>query len=82
MSGHNKWSTIKLLISTDIASRGLDVENIDRVINYHLPKELKNYLHRAGRTARAGRKGTVINFVTDRDLNLMKRLESKDAPIS
>ncbi|MEZ5432046.1 MAG: DEAD/DEAH box helicase [Verrucomicrobiales bacterium] len=74
--------TIKLLISTDIASRGLDVENIDRIINYHLPKELKNYLHRAGRTARAGRKGTVINFVTDRDLNLMKRLESKDAPIS
>ncbi len=68
--------TLKVLISTDLASRGLDLENIDRVINYHLPNELKNYLHRAGRTARAGRKGTVINFVTSRDLNLMKRLDS------
>lgn len=52
------------------------MENIARVINYHLPKEMKNYLHRAGRTARAGREGTVINFVTDRDVNLIKRLES------
>ncbi len=69
--------TVKLVISTDLASRGLDVETIDRVINYHLPKEVKNYLHRAGRTARAGRKGTVINFVTERDQNLMRRLESK-----
>jgi len=68
--------TLSLLISTDLAARGLDVENIGRVINYHLPKELKNYLHRAGRTARAGRKGTVINFVTERDANLMKRLDS------
>jgi ATP-dependent RNA helicase RhlE len=68
--------SLALLISTDLAARGLDVENIGRVINYHLPRELKNYLHRAGRTARAGRKGTVINFVTERDANLMKRLES------
>ncbi len=71
--------TLDLLISTDLAARGLDVENIGRVINYHLPKEMKNYLHRAGRTARAGREGTVINFVTDRDLNLIKRLDTKGA---
>lgn len=69
---------LEILISTDLASRGLDVENVDRVINYHLPRELKNYLHRAGRTARAGREGTVINFVTDRDENLMKRLEGME----
>lgn len=68
--------TLEILISTELAARGLDVENIGRVINYHLPKEMKNYLHRAGRTARAGRKGTVINFVTDRDANLMSRLAS------
>ncbi|MDB3940596.1 DEAD/DEAH box helicase [Verrucomicrobiales bacterium] len=68
--------TLKLLIATELGARGLDVENIDRVLNYHLPKELKNYLHRAGRTARAGRKGTVINFVTERDENLMQRLDS------
>lgn len=67
---------LEILISTDLASRGLDVENIDRVINYHLPREMKNYLHRAGRTARAGREGTVINFVTDRDRNLISRLDS------
>ncbi|MAS93895.1 MAG: RNA helicase [Verrucomicrobiales bacterium] len=70
--------TTEILISTDLAARGLDVENVDRVINYHLPRELKNYLHRAGRTARAGREGTVINFVTERDENLIKRLESID----
>ena len=73
--------TLDLLISTDLASRGLDVENIDRVINYHLPKEMENYLHRAGRTARAGRKGTVVNLVTERDLNLINRLDSKGAVV-
>jgi ATP-dependent RNA helicase RhlE len=67
---------LPLLISTDLAARGLDVENIGRIINYHLPREMKNYLHRAGRTARAGRKGTVINFVTPRDENLIRRLGS------
>jgi superfamily II DNA/RNA helicase len=72
--------TLEVLISTDLGARGLDVENVDRVINYHLPKEMKNYLHRAGRTARAGRKGTVINFVTERDENLIKRLDSISSP--
>ena len=67
---------LEILISTELAARGLDLEGVERVVNYHLPKELKNYLHRAGRTARAGRSGTVINFVTPRDANLMKRVES------
>ena len=65
-----------LLISTDLASRGLDVDHVGRVINYHLPREMDNYLHRIGRTARAGRKGIVINLVTDRDRPLISRLES------
>jgi superfamily II DNA/RNA helicase len=65
---------IDILISTDLASRGLDVENIGRVINYHLPQQMDNYLHRAGRTARAGREGLVINFVTERDQRLMEKL--------
>ena len=66
---------IDLLISTDLASRGLDVEHIDRVINYHLPQELENYIHRVGRTARAGRKGTVYNLVTERDEPLMRQVK-------
>jgi ATP-dependent RNA helicase RhlE len=65
---------IELLISTDLASRGLDLEQVGRVINYHLPQQLENYIHRAGRTARAGRKGQVINFVTERDQALMRQI--------
>lgn len=67
---------VDLLIATDLGSRGLDIEHVERVINYHLPKEIENYVHRAGRTARAGRAGVVINFVTERDAPLIKKLES------
>jgi superfamily II DNA/RNA helicase len=67
---------IGLLISTDLASRGLDVDHVGRVINYHLPKDINNYIHRVGRTARAGRKGQVINLVTERDAALIKKLET------
>lgn len=70
---------INILISTDLASRGLDFEDVSRVINYHLPKEKDNYLHRVGRTARAGRSGLVINFVTERDKELVDRLGSLQA---
>lgn len=73
--------SVRLLISTDLAARGLDVEHVGRVINYHLPREMKNYLHRAGRTARAGRTGTVVNFVTERDRNLLKRLKANDEAV-
>jgi len=66
---------VPLLISTDLASRGLDVEHVGRVINYHMPQHLENYLHRVGRTARAGRAGLVINFVTERDEEIMKQIE-------
>ena len=66
---------MELLISTDLASRGLDVEHVNRVINYHLPQQLDNYIHRVGRTARAGRVGTVFNFVTERDGPLMKEIQ-------
>jgi ATP-dependent RNA helicase RhlE len=69
--------TVNLLIATDLGSRGLDVERVSRVINYHLPQRLENYLHRVGRTARAGRTGVVVNFVTPRDQPLMDRVAGK-----
>lgn len=65
---------IDLLISTDLAGRGLDLEHVGRVINYHLPQQMENYLHRVGRTARAGRPGLVVNLVTERDKRLIDKL--------
>lgn len=72
---------INLLISTDLASRGLDLEHVGRVINYHMPKQLENYIHRVGRTARAGRPGLVINFLTERDKDVAKQVAQLN-PIS
>lgn len=71
---------VKLLVATDLAGRGLDINNVDRVINYHLPKQKENYLHRAGRTARAGRPGLVINLVTERDERVLAQVEGRKLP--
>lgn len=70
---------VDLLISTDLASRGLDVEHVGRVINYHMPQQMENYLHRVGRTARAGRPGLVVNFITERDEEFASRIEKVQA---
>ncbi len=72
-----KDGKVDILVSTDLGARGLDLSNIGRVVNFHLPQQMENYLHRVGRVARAGRAGLVINLVTERDERLMNQLSGK-----
>ncbi|MBZ0285500.1 MAG: DEAD/DEAH box helicase [Anaerolineae bacterium] len=66
---------MELLIATDVAARGLDVEHVSHVINYDLPLELESYVHRIGRTGRAGRSGTAISLVTPRERRLWDAIQ-------
>jgi ATP-dependent RNA helicase DeaD len=66
---------IDILVATDVAARGLDVERISHVINYDLPSDAETYTHRIGRTGRAGRSGEAILFVTPRERGLLKAIE-------
>ncbi|KAF8894668.1 P-loop containing nucleoside triphosphate hydrolase protein [Infundibulicybe gibba] len=65
----------RVLVATDIASRGLDIPSVDIVINFDIPTHSKDYIHRVGRTARAGRAGKSITLVTQYDVELVQRIE-------
>ncbi len=67
--------TLQMLVATDVAARGIDVNNVTHVINYNLPEEAENYTHRSGRTGRAGKSGIAIAIVTPREVNKIKDIE-------
>ena len=71
-----KSGKLRMLLSTDLLSRGIDIQQLSLVINYDLPIEKETYIHRIGRSGRYGRKGVSINFVTDRDVEKLKELQS------
>jgi ATP-dependent RNA helicase DeaD len=73
--GRFREKTIRLLIATDVAARGIDVDNISHVINYALPDEPEVYTHRSGRTARAGKSGVCISIVHSREMGRINDLE-------
>ena len=86
--GKFRKGTIDILVATDVAARGIDVDDIDMVINYDMPQDEEYYVHRIGRTARAGREGLAISFVAGRDIYKLKdiqkytktKIQRKDLP--
>ena len=70
-----KSGSIDILVATDVAARGLDVERISHVLNYDIPHDPESYVHRIGRTGRAGRSGTALLFVSPRERHLLKSIE-------
>ncbi|KGJ71822.1 cold-shock protein [Cryobacterium roopkundense] len=70
-----KSGKLDILVATDVAARGLDVERISHVVNYDIPIDTESYVHRIGRTGRAGRSGAAISFVTPRERRLLSAIE-------
>jgi ATP-dependent RNA helicase RhlE len=71
-----KDSNLRVLVATDVAARGIDVDNINLVINYNLPEDPRNYIHRIGRTARAGKSGMAISFAVENDIRQLINIEN------
>ncbi|GAF23551.1 MULTISPECIES: DEAD/DEAH box helicase [Shouchella] len=70
-------SSIEFLIATDVAARGIDVENVSHVINFDIPQDPESYVHRIGRTGRAGRTGAAITLVTPREMKHLRSIEKE-----
>ncbi|MOA05763.1 putative DEAD-box ATP-dependent RNA helicase [compost metagenome] len=66
---------LELLVATDVAARGIDVEGVTHVFNYDIPQEVDYYIHRIGRTGRAGEKGVAITFAAPRDIDALRNIE-------
>ena len=72
-----KKGAFNFLIATDVAARGIHVDNIEIVINYNLPQDVESYIHRIGRTGRAGKNGIAISFVTPKEVSFLKKVEKE-----
>lgn len=70
-----KTSKLEILIATDVAARGLDVNDVSHVFNYHLPFDSESYVHRIGRTGRAGKEGVAISIVTPHEFRMLQKIE-------
>jgi ATP-dependent RNA helicase DDX49/DBP8 len=75
--GRFRASAARILVATDVAARGLDIPEVSLVINYDIPREPDDYIHRVGRTARAGRKGDAVSFIGQRDVDLINAIENR-----
>ncbi|KZL86495.1 atp-dependent rna helicase dbp8 [Colletotrichum incanum] len=75
--GRFRAAAARILVATDVASRGLDIPEVALVVNYDIPRNPDDYIHRVGRTARAGRKGEAVTFVGQRDVELVLAIEAR-----
>ena len=77
MSVLNKFKNgrIEILVATDVAARGLDISNVTHVYNFDIPQDPESYVHRIGRTGRAGKTGVAISFITPREMPHLKLIE-------
>ena len=74
---HFKSGTVQYLLATDVAARGLQIDNVETVINVNLPEESKEYLHRAGRCGRNGQEGLCVSIITENELNKIKKYQKE-----
>jgi ATP-dependent RNA helicase DeaD len=75
--GRFRKKNLQLLVATDVAARGIDVNDLTHVLHFKIPDQLENYIHRSGRTGRAGKKGTSIALITNRESHKIRMLEKK-----
>ena len=71
-----RQAKLQILVTTDIAARGLDIEGVTHVFNYDIPQDTESYIHRIGRTGRAGQQGVAITFVNARQYNMLRKIEA------